>query len=373
MKIIFAGGGTAGHVNPALAIASYIKRHEPAEIFFSGGSGNIEERIAQKEGIPIFTFPMQGLSRSLSLSGIKRNITAVSQTMSAIKQCKKILLEQKPDIVVGTGGYASFPMTYAATKCGIKTAIIEVNAMPGVAIKLLAKKVDAVLISYSETEKLISGAKKIILTGSPVREEFYTCKNKQHKPIFDNDLPILLSFWGSVGAKYMNEKMLEMLKLTAQKKQFNCIHAAGKNYYESMKKQLKQAGIDSDTDQNVRLFEYIYNMDEMMGAADLVMSRAGGTLSELCAAGLGSIIVPSPYVAENHQEKNARILEKAGASVVITEAEATPELLYDAVHTLITDKERLERMGQFAKGKSQEGALPNIYKAIRQIAGKGTV
>ena len=207
MKIVFAGGGTAGHVNPALAVAGYICQKEPgSQVWLSGGKGNIEEKLAAKAGYPIYTFPLKGLSRAKSLAGIKQTVKALLDMQKATKECKKILADIQPDVVMGTGGYASFPMVRAAIQMGLKTAVLEVNATPGIATKQLAKKADCTLLSFSETEKLVPGAKRCVLTGSPVREEILRCREKEYAPLFDNDKPTVVCFWGSVGAKYMNEK-----------------------------------------------------------------------------------------------------------------------------------------------------------------------
>ena len=369
MRVIFAGGGTAGHVNPAIAAADYLRRQESCEIRLSGGKGNIEERLAEKAGYPIDAFPIEGLSREKSLKGLSKNMRALREALSAVAACKRIIREWKPDVVVGTGGYASFPMVYAATKCGAPTAMLEINATPGVATRLLAGRVDCVMISYAETEKLIPKAKRVILTGSPVREEILRCRDKSWEPLFANKLPTLCCFWGSVGAEYMNRKMEDFLLMAAQRRQFNVLCAAGGKHYARMRAETVAKGVDLEHCANVELREYIYDMDHAMGACDLFLTRAGGTLAELCAAGRPSVLVPSPFAAENHQEKNARILEKAGAAVVITEQESTPELLYDTALKLLEDPERLAQMGKNARSKAQPQALGNIYKAIKALAG----
>jgi len=201
MKIVFAGGGTAGHVNPALAVAGYICKKEPgSQVWLSGGKGNIEEKLAAKAGYPIYTFPLKGLSRAKSLAGIKQTLQALLDMQKATGQCKKILQDIKPDVVMGTGGYASFPMVRAAAQLGIKTAVLEVNATPGIATKQLAQKVDCTMLSFAETEQLVPGAKRYERTDSPVQEELLHCREKDHAPQFDNDMPTLVCFWDSVGA-----------------------------------------------------------------------------------------------------------------------------------------------------------------------------
>ena len=368
MRVIFAGGGTAGHVNPAIASADYLCRQEASEVRLSGGKGNIEERLAEKAGYPIDLFPLEGLSRDKSLAGVKKNLRAVKEALSAIAACKRIVRSFKPDVVMGTGGYASFPMVYAAQRCGVPTAVLEVNATPGVVTKLLAKKADCVMIAYSETEKLLPAARRVVLTGSPVREEILRCRERAPERLFPNDLPTLCCFWGSVGALYMNQKMEDFLLMAAQRRQFNVLCAAGSKHYERMRRETADKGVDFEHADNIELREYIDDMDRVMGSCDLFLTRAGGTLAELCAAGRPAVLVPSPYAAENHQEKNARILERAGAAVVVTEAEATPELLYETVLGLIRDPAHLQKMGGNARAKAQPQALNNIYKALKSSA-----
>lgn len=367
MKIMFAGGGTAGHVNPALAVAGYICRKEPgSQVWLSGGKGNIEEKLAAKAGYPIYTFPLKGLSRAKSLSGLKQTACALLDMQRATGQCKRILRELRPDAVMGTGGYASFPMVRAAIQLGLPTAVLEVNATPGVATRQLSKRTSVTLLSFSETERLLPGAKKCVLTGSPVREEILTCRQRDYAPLFDNDKPTLVCFWGSVGAKYMNEKMCKVAELVVQRQEFNLLQVSGQAHYGWMKEELTRTGVVTDRG-NFRLTDYLYDMDRVLAKADLVLCRAGGTLSELCAAGTPAIVVPSPYVADNHQEKNARILEQAGAVKVITEAEATPEGLYDAALTLLRDPDRLAGMSRCARAKAQPDVLENIYSALKSL------
>ena len=214
MKIFFAGGGTAGHVNPALAAANYIRERDPSAIIaFSGGRDRIEETLAARAGFPIYSFPLQGLSREFSPGGFKRNFVALMQASAAIREAKEIIRREKPDVVVGTGGYASFPMVYAAASLGVKTALLEVNATPGMALKFLSKKVDCVMVSFPETADHLKGAKRVEITGSPVRAEILRCRSNLYEPIFENsDRPLVTCFWGSVGAYYMNKKMQEVIR-----------------------------------------------------------------------------------------------------------------------------------------------------------------
>lgn len=371
MKIIFAGGGTAGHVNPALAIANYMKKKDPGcQIAFSGGKGGIEEQLVARAGYPIYTFPLSGLSRSLSPAGLKKNVGAIKNTFSAISAAKKIICEQKPDIVVGTGGYASFPMVYAAQACGVKTAVLEVNATPGVALKQLSKKADCVMISFEATRSFFPGHKHVVYTGSPVRQELIDAMGKDTTPLFDNGKPTVLCFWGSVGAMYMNRKMEDFIALLAQDGSFNLMQAAGKSNFQWMPGEIKAKGVDLESCENVRLVEYIYDMAGAMNGCDLVICRAGAsTMAEVCACGKPAIIVPSPYVADNHQEKNARTLERAGAALVELEPETDGKALFEQAKKLLADREMLDKMSQNARKLAIYDALDRIYAAIAETIG----
>jgi len=204
-------------------------------------------------------------------------------------------------------------------------------------------------------------------TGTPVRMEIIGCREGAKKTLFNNGLPTVLTFWGSVGAMYMNEKMKDYMALVAKNRQFNQIYACGKKYYAEMEKALLENG--SLRADNVILKDYIHNMGEVMGQADLVVCRAGGTLNELCAAGMPGVLVPSPFAAENHQESNARVLEKAGAAVVLLEKEITSESLYSTVADLLASPDRLEKMGASAQKLSHRDALSHIYDTIKSIIG----
>lgn len=368
MRAIFAGGGTAGHVNPALAAANYLKKMEPdSEIWFFGGTGNIEETLVRKAGYPIYTFPLKGLSRRKSLKGLAQNAGALLDTWNAIRGCKKIIRELKPDVVMGTGGYASFAMVYAAAKCGVKTAVLEVNATPGITVKQLSDQVDCVMVNFEETRELVKNAKRVEVTGSPVREEIVHCSLRRDPPLFENDLPLVVSFWGSVGAFYMNKKMEDFIVCNAKERRFNHIHAAGSNNFRWMPGEIAEKGVDLSKTAHIDLREYIYDMDRVLAQADLVICRGGGTLAELCAAGKPAIVVPSPFAAENHQEKNARILENAGAAVVVTEQEATGQLLYEKASELLAQPERLETMGRHALEKAHPEAIDHIYRTLKSL------
>ena len=349
MKILFTGGGTAGHVNPALATAKYIRElDDTVEIRFAGAKGGIEEKLVKREGFHLYTYDVKGIQRSLSPKGIATNLMRVKNLFGSIKAAKKDLTLWRPDVIIGTGGYASFPMVYAGAKMGIKTSMLEVNAYPGVAVKYLSQMVDSVMISFRETEKLIPKAKKTVFTGSPIRGD--------------------ISFWGSVGAQYMNEKMCDFIKIAQEENLFNVIHATGAEAYKWMPPMLKEKGVDVDDLKNIRLMEYIYDMGERMAAADIIMCRGGASsLAEVCAAGKPSVIAPSPYVTDNHQEKNARVIEKNGAAVVVLEKQISGKDMYETVKSIILDKEKMAEMGKNAKKMAVTDGTEKIFKEILRL------
>lgn len=374
MKILFTGGGTAGHVNPALAVAGYIKSVRPeADIRFAGAQGAIEERLVKRAGYPLYTFPLAGLSRKLNFQGIRKNADALVKAMKASRQAEQVLKEFQPDLVLGAGGYASYPAVGAAVRLGIRCAMLEVNATPGLVVKRMSRKVDCVFTSFAETEPFLKGAKKVVLTGSPVRQEIVSARPDGLKQrLFGPKAgPMVLSFWGSVGAYYMNQKMSRCIQLCAQDKQFCMVHGAGASNYQWMPDYIEKMGVNLLQARNIDLREYIFDMDKVLCEADLVVCRAGAsTLAEVCAAGKPSLIVPSPYVADNHQEKNARLLERRGAAQVMLESEADGPKLYQAIQNLLADPEKLAQMGQKAKALAKTDAAARIYRGICQLIGE---
>lgn len=374
MKLLITGGGTGGHVNPGLAIAKYVQsRRSDTEVRFAGTSTGIESRLVPREGYQLYTIDVRGLKRSFSPSAIVYNIATMEKSLTATAKAKKILKEYKPDVVVGCGGYASFPMVHAAQQLHIPTVLLEVNAFPGVVTKSCAKKADRVLISFENTRSLLEDRPNIHLTGAPVRGDIIFAdrqKARQKLGLAEKE-KLVVSFWGSLGALYMNRHMAGFIQLESEHDSFRHIHATGTAAYKWLPDSVKEKGVDLDKHPNIELREYIYDMADVMAAADLVICRAGAaTLGELCVLGKPSLIVPSPYVAENHQEKNARALEQKGACRVITEPECTPQKLYDAVTELLADDKKLEEMGRCAKTMAIVDSSEKIYQHILQAARK---
>lgn len=366
MKILFAGGGTAGHINPALAVAGYIKeRHPDAEISYIGTADKLEAKLVPEKGYDFRTIDVAGFQRKITVKNIEKNIKAVGKAFSSSLDSKKILKEIKPDLVVGTGGFVSGPVLREAHRLGFKTAIHEQNAFPGVTTKMLSHKADRVMLAMPEAEKYLKLTKKPVITGNPVREELLRMSREEARARLGLDnRPLILSFGGSLGARRINEAVTELIKHCNGKEEFYHIHGTGKSGYSAMTEALKNIKLSPLTD--VR--EYISDMDVCMAAADLVICRAGAiTLSELSCLGKPSILIPSPYVAENHQYHNAMTLKNAGAAEVLEEKNLTGESLIKAVFDIIENKPLLEKMGANAKKHAITDANKRIYDVLMQL------
>ena len=350
MHIMFVGGGTAGHINPAIAVANMMKqRHPEANILFIGAVGKMEERLVPQAGYELKSLPASGLSRKLNLKGIKQNVYAVKCVLDAVKECKKIFKEFKPDAVIGTGGYASFPALYAAQSMGIPTCVHEANAVPGVTTKLAASKADRVLVTFDESVQYYKNSAKVEVVGMPVRQEFLFAKKEEAKrELGVEGKKVLVSAFGSLGAKVMNETMADMMPLEqADGFPFHHIHATGSFGKEWMPERVKNNGVDYENCTALDIREYIYNMPTVMAAADVIISRAGAaTCNEIGACGTPCILIPSPNVTNNHQEKNARVLESGGGAVVVLEKDCSAEKMYALVKELMDDEDRRAQMSR---------------------------
>ena len=368
MHILFAGGGTAGHINPALAIADYIKeRHPDAKISYIGTPDKLEATLVPKKGYDFYTIEVAGFKRKLNFKGIKGNIDAVKKAVSASKKSRELLNELKPDIVVGTGGYVSGPVLREAAKLKIKTAIHEQNAYPGVTTKLLSKSVDAVMLAMPEAQKHLKLNKIPVITGNPVRTEVALMSREEARARLGFDeRPMILSFGGSLGARHINEATEKLIENYYNSGKIYHIHGTGSIGYSAMIEHLKENGIILPKEIQVR--EYIDDMDVCMAAADLVICRAGAiTLSELAVCGKPSVLIPSPFVAENHQFHNAMTFKKAGAAEIIEEKDLTGEKLTQTVEMMIENKPKLASMSNAAKKIAIPDANKRIYEVLMKL------
>ncbi len=369
MRILFAGGGTAGHINPALAIAGFVKERQPgAEILYVGKSGGMEERLVPQAGFEFKGINVQGFSRKLTPVGIKDNIITVKKAIFGGKAAKKIIQEFNPDICVGTGGYVSGPVLRAAAKLGIPIIIHEQNAFPGVTNKMLSRYADRVMLAMPAAEKHFKGSPKFVITGNPVRGEILTAdKEKSRRELGLDGRPVILSFGGSLGARIINESLADIIARSAKDGKYQHIHAYGQ-YGKWFPDLLREKGVDPERAENLDIREYINNMPTCLAAADVVVARAGAiTLSEIQVKGKPSVLIPSPNVAENHQFHNAMALVEKNAAVMIEEKDLTPERLTEEIDRLASDPERLREYSSNAGKMAVCDAVKRIYAVIVEV------
>lgn len=366
MKVLIAAGGTAGHINPALAMASVIRAHCPdAEIHFAGRRKGMEYGLVTKAGYAFHPIEVNGIQRRLTPKNVARNVVALYHLALSAPRANAILKEVQPDLVIGAGGYVSGPIVQAAARKGILTAIHEQNAFPGVTNKILAKSVDVVFAAMPDAVERLGAADKTVVVGNPVRAEIYTQDRTSARQALglSADRIMILSFGGSLGAQRVNEVVADLAQWELEQKNFYHIHATGSIEKDDFAKLSAQKKIDGDPRFVIR--EYIDDMPRLLAAADLVISRAGAlTLAEIAAMGRASVLIPSPNVAENHQYHNAMQLQKLGAAVVVEEKNLTGEKLIEIVDSLTRDPAKLMEMGVKAKALSQPDSLEKIWKTL---------
>lgn len=373
MKILFATGGTAGHINPALAVASYIREtHSDAEIMFIGTADHMESRLVPDAGFDFRTIDISGFRRSFSPSAISHNIKTVSRLIKSSGESKKIIREFNPDVVVGFGGYVSGPVLQAAVKLGIPTCIHEQNAYPGITNKTLAKEVDTVMLTVEDAKNHLEVKNNVSVTGLPVRGELLRADKQMARAqlgIPDNKY-LVLSFGGSLGAKPLNEAMYSILINSAENGKYCHIHSVGTNGSDFLE-QFEKDGFVNGRKGTVEVRQYIDNMDVCMAAADLVIGRAGASsLSEIEAMGKASILIPSPYVAENHQYHNAMALVNRNAGFVIEEKELSDKVLSDKIDELLSNPALLREVETNAKKMAVNDSREKIAEIILTLAQK---
>ena len=371
MRVLIAAGGTAGHINPALAIAGALKKADPtAEIHFAGRKEGMEYRLVTQAGYPFHHIEITGFQRKLSLNNIKRNIITLWNLALSGPKAKAMMKEVQPDLVIGCGGYVSGPVVRCAAKMGIHTALHEQNAFPGVTNKLLAPDVDIVFAAVPAAVEKLGAPDKTLVVGNPVRPEvFAQAANREaiRAQLGAGDRTVILSFGGSLGARRVNEVVADLCAWEQHEhKPVLHLHATGQYGVQLFEQLQKQK--DFAPGESLVVKEYINNMPELLAAADLVISRAGAlTLAELEAVGRAAVLIPSPNVAENHQYYNALELQNAGAAVVIEEKNLTGQLLVDTVQTLLAEPGKLAAMGQNAKAVGNPHSLELITEKLLEL------
>lgn len=364
MKAIIAAAGTAGHINPGLSIANKIKEEElDSEIIFIGTKRGLEKDLVPRAGYELKTIDAYGLS-------LKRPDRLI-KTLKGFGEAKKIIKEFKPDVVIGTGGYICGAVITEANKLKIPTLLHESNAFPGKAVKMLLPRTDCVLVGFEDAKERLEKAKKVVVTGNPTKiKDLNYSKDQKEKIIKDlglnPDKPILLVFGGSQGAKAINDAVIKIIKNKANKN-YQIIWAAGPVQYNIIKEELQNSDIDIENVTNAKIYPYIYNMEEIMNVSDLFICRSGAmTINEVSIVGKPAIFVPLPGVSQNHQEYNARVLEKIGAAKIILNKDLENTDLNEYVENIIYNKSLLEEMGAKAKKVANSDALEKIYKEIKR-------
>lgn len=374
MNVIFTCGGTGGHIMPAIAVANIWKeRHPDSKILFIGGKDGMEEELVPKAGYELIILPADGLSRGKNLKAIKHNLHIVRNVMRTVKRCKQIIREFKPDVIVGTGGYASFPALLAGSMMGIPTCVHESNALPGLTTRLIANRVDRVLVCFPESANHYRNPKKVEVVGMPVRREFiFTEKEAARKELGIDERPLIVTAFGSQGAKAMNEVTARLFRLEQDAGYpFRHIHAVGSYGWDWMPDYVRDQGVDLTKTDAITMQQYIYNMPTVMAAADVFISRAGASsCNEIAASGTPCILIPSPNVTDNHQEKNARALEKEGAAVVILEQDCTAQVLMEQIQKLLDDKACYSRMQKALQRMVVPDSAERLCAIMEKLAAK---
>ncbi len=366
MNIIVSGGGTGGHIYPALTIMRTIEEKYPDTRFlYVGTNKGLEADIIPKENIPFATVDIQGFKRSLSPANFVRAGLAAIGVAKAMNVVRKF----KPDAVIGTGGYVCGPVLMAASMLGIPTLIQEQNVVPGITNKILAKFVSRIAAGTPEAMTHFP-AGKVTCTGNPIRREVLTATREEGAKAFgfDPGKKTVLISGGSRGARTINNAMIDVLAAAAKQTEVQYLHVTGKLDYEDILGRLAEKGVNLAQTPHIKVEPYLYNMPEAMAMADLVVYRAGATgLAELTARGIPAILVPYPYAAENHQEHNARALEKAGAAKVILNRDLKSDVLQNTLQELLRDEKKLAAMAAASKSLGKPQAAEDIARMIMDM------
>lgn len=366
MRVLLAGGGTAGHINPAVAIAKTIQAKEKdAEILFVGTKKGMEHTLIPKEGFSIEYIKVEGMKGHKTI----KNLVPAMEFVFAIGASKRIIRRFSPDVVIGTGGYVCAPVVFAASRMKLPTLIHEQNVFPGSAIKMLARRADVTAISFAASTRYLKEAKEILLTGNPIRPGLFNAdRAAARKELAVGDKTMILSFGGSLGAERINDVVMEYLALVKNDASKYIYFATGTYWYDRVMATLKERGLDALP--NVKIVPYIHNMDTVLAAADLVIGRSGAiTISELCALGKPSILIPSLNVTHNHQEYNARALVEKGAAAMILDPEFDAPRLKLEIDRM-TSGDTLAKTGQNAYEMRKVRACEMIYEKIKKMTAK---
>ena len=366
MRVIISGGGTGGHIYPALAIAEALKKsHKDVDILYIGTEDSLEAELVPKHGFNFKTIRVKSLPRKINM----KLFISMKELLLGIKDSRRIIKDFKPDMVIGTGGYVCGPIVYAAKKMKIPALIHEQNAYPGITNKILSRYVDKVLITFEESKKYFKFSDRVVITGNPIREEILSIDKKQAYKKLDikEDQPLVLSFGGSGGQESLNDSFFDIIK--NNNVNFQLIHVTGKVHYKDFIGKLKKDRIDLK--ENIRIMPYLYNMPEALNTADLIVTSAGAiTLSEISALGLPAILVPKSYTAENHQVYNAKTFENNGAALVILEKDLKWDDLLKKIEDLLNNEDRLKIMSRNSRKMGNNDSTGLILREIHKLTNK---
>ena len=372
MNVIFTCGGTGGHINPAIAVAKLLRERSPnSNILFVGADDGMETKLVPREGFDLRTLTISNFQRKLTPQGIAHNFRTIRTIRRALRRADEIIDQFQPDVILGTGGYASFPMLRQGARRHIPTAVHESNAVPGLTTKMVAKGAERILVNFEESREQYENPERVVVTGMPVRPEFlYTTREAAREALGLDNRPLVVSCWGSLGAREMNKKITDFfVREIADGEPWNHIHATGSFGWRWMPQYVKEAGVDLSEHPSIDLREYIYDMPLLMAAADLVICRGGAaTISEVAASATPCIIVPSPNATNNHQEKNARLLEGRGAAEVLLERDCYGGRLYETAQKLLKDQERRSSMRSALRQIAVVDAAEQIYGVLLELA-----
>ena len=366
MKIIISGGGTGGHIFPAIAIADAIRAKEPsAQILFVGAEGKMEMERVPKAGYEIIGLPVAGFQRSLSLENIKRNLIFPFKLIKSLLKARKIVKDFKPDVVVGVGGYASGPISRVAMSMGVKGIIQEQNSYAGVTNKLLGKNVEKICVAYDNMERFFP-MRKLVFTGNPVRRDVWdnkiTAKEARNFYDLDENKKTIVLIGGSLGARTMNQAMRDNFETIKDNNDIQILWQCGKIYIEEYEK------TETALLPNVKITAFLEKMDMAYAAADLVISRAGAlSISEICAIGKASVLVPSPNVSEDHQTKNAMSLVNKNAAIMVKDSDAKYNMIKTAIQ-LVNNEQLSSNLSANAKSLGKPNAANDIAEEIFKLS-----
>lgn len=364
MRVLITGGGTGGHINPALAIAQKVRNENPAnEILYVGTKEGLESELVPKAGFDFKYVTAKYLRRKISFENVK----TLFASLKGVIEASRIINEFKPDIVVGTGGYVCGPVVLAASLKKIPTMIHEQNVFPGITNKMLSKAVDVIGISFAEAERYFpeEARKKLVLVGNPVRKDILTADRRKSRTKLNlrPDVTLIYSFGGSGGQLSLNEAIINVIKKYNGQRNIKIIHVTGKKLYESFLEEIKKEKIILES--NIEIADYMYDAATVLAASDIVIGSAGAiTIAEITVIGVPSILIPKTYTAENHQEYNARALEKEGAARVILERDLDGNALIKEIEEIIDNKNVLKTMSLNSKRMGNTDVENKIFESM---------